>query len=249
MSGSPLISVIMPTINAVGEVRECMKALGVQKFRDFEILVADAGSNDGTLDEVASSAASWQLDLRIESCSDTGVYDAMNRGIGLSSGHWLYFIGADDRLCNADVLPNVSKILKSTRADLVYGDVIMKSDGRRVGGAVTLDELLFERNICHQAIFYRRSLLERMGGYSLRYPVWADWDLNLRCFKTPGVGVEWIDQVIAIYNDTGGLSSEEDPVLVKELPATLLRDAQHTLFKIRAKRSYRLGKRLFGWLD
>lgn len=57
-----------------------------------------------------------------------------------------------------------------------------------------------------------------MGGYSLRYPFWSDWDLNLRIFKTPDIRTIWINRLIAIYNDQSGLSQQEDIIFAQELP-------------------------------
>lgn len=249
MKERPLISVVLPVRNAVGEVLDCLVALSNQTFRDFEVYVVDGASTDGTPEKVSKFRDGHDLPLTLFSSPDAGAYDAMNKGIALTRGEWLYFMGADDRPYDSRVFEEVAEILSTTPADFVHGDVVLKGDGRRLGGKMTLDLLLFENNICHQAVFYRRRLIERVGGYSLRYPIWSDWDLNLRCFKTPGVGVEWVDRVIAVFNDLGGLSSKEDPIFRTELPATLLRDSQHVLFGIRSARSYRLGKRLFGWLD
>lgn len=249
MMERPLISVVLPVRNAAEEVLDCLVALSNQTFRGFEVCVVDGASTDGTPERVSTFRDSHAMPLTLVSAPDVGVYDAMNKGIALTRGEWLYFMGADDRPYDSRVFEEVAGILSMTSADFVHGDVVLKGDGRRLGGKMTLDVLLFERNICHQAVFYRRGLIERVGGYSLRYPIWADWDMNLRCFKTPGVGVEWVDRIIAVFNDLGGLSSKEDPIFRTELPATLLRDSQHALFGMRSTRSYRLGKKLFGWLD
>ena len=104
---------------------------------------------------------------------------------------------------------------------------------------------MFKENICHQAVFYRRSIFECVGDYSLHYPIWADWELNIRCFRHPAIRALWIDRVIAIYNDQAGVSKVQDPVFRRELPVTLLHDMSHIL----ASRSYCIGKALFGWLD
>lgn len=245
----PLISVVLPVRNAAEEVTDCLLALSRQTFRGFEVCVVDGASTDGTPDRVSRFRDGHDLPLTLVSAPDAGVYDAMNKGIALTRGEWLYFMGADDLPYDSQVFADVAAVLSMTSADFVHGDVVLKGDGRRLGGKMTLDVLLFEKNVCHQAVFYRRVLIERVGGYSLRYPIWSDWDMNLRCFKTPGVGVEWMDRVIALYNDLGGVSAGEDPIFRRELPVTLLRDSQHALLEIRSPRSYRLGKRLFGWLD
>ncbi|WP_460010556.1 glycosyltransferase family protein, partial [Mycobacterium avium] len=84
--------------------------------------------------------------------------------------------------------------------DLVYGDVVMRSTGTRHAGPFDLDRLLFETNMCHQSIFYRRKLFEGIGPYNLRYPIWADWDFNIRCFSNPALVTCYMDIVVARYN-------------------------------------------------
>lgn len=60
--------------------------------------------------------------------------------------------------------------------------------------------------------------MARMVAYSLCYSVWADWDLNIRCFKTPGVKYLWVHQLIAVFDDLNGMSLAGNPVLSEELP-------------------------------
>ena len=100
---------------------------------------------------------------------------------------------------------------KSQRS--VYGDSIMASTGARHAGEFDLDRLLFETNICHQSIFYRRELFAGIGPFNLRYPVWADWDFNIRCFSNPALTTRYMDIVISRYNDLTGLSTGRAPTL------------------------------------
>ncbi len=219
MSDSPLISVIIPTLNAGKFLRNCLDSLKQQSFEGFEILVVDGGSSDDTA--AISATCFMQPDMphgRWYSEVGLGVYEAMNWGIQHAQGRWCYFLGADDQLADADVFKDIAGKLNAGTADMVYGDVIMKSKGRRYCGPVSLDTLLFHKNIGHQAIFYTRTLLLRMGCYSTRYPVWSDWDLNIRCLKTPGVRHEWVDRTVAMFNDVDGLSRSGDSILSRELP-------------------------------
>jgi glycosyltransferase involved in cell wall biosynthesis len=222
---TPLISVILPTFCVETVIPECLESIRRQTCTDFEVVVVDGGSTDKTVELISAAAVDRRFTIRSE--KDTGVYDAMNKGIRLAAGEWLYFLGADDRLHDAHVLQTVAAFIRSQPAShLVYGDVIMRSNISRYAGAFNLDRLLFEKNICHQAIFYRRTVFEKIGDYNLRYPIWADWDLNIRCFQHPAFIQQHLDLVIADYNDTGGISMVEDPVLRKQLPVCIIADAQ-----------------------
>ncbi len=224
MNGKPLLTVIIPTRNAAADIETCLASLAGQRSRDFEVCIVDAQSTDGTIERASEQARRAGLSLFSISEPDAGVYDAMNKGVTHSRSDWVYFLGADDVLHDGQVLADVARCIAAQAADIVYGDVIEKRSGARYGGAFTLDRLLFEGNLCHQSVFYRRSLFERLGGYSARYPIWADWDFNIRCFRHPDLRSRWIDRLIAVYRERTGLSRVEDPVLRGELPVFLLRE-------------------------
>ncbi len=217
---------IVPTRNAASGIDACLSSLWAQSCRDYEVLVLDGQSTDGTLQKLQSHAARFGQALRWHSEPDAGVYHAMNRGIAHARGEWLHFLGADDVLHDPEVLADVVRFMATRQADIVYGDVVERASGARYGGEFSLDRLLFECNICHQAVYYRRSVFEKLGGYNTRYPIWADWDFNIRCFRHPGMRAIWTDRVIAVYRARSGISRVEDPVFRRELPATLLRDAR-----------------------
>jgi glycosyltransferase involved in cell wall biosynthesis len=254
------MSIVIPTFMAANVIDACLGSVAAQGFDNFDVHVLDACSTDDTVTHVSSHMPKLAARLHCISAADAGPYDAMNRCIHLAQGDWIYFMGADDVLSDADVLGDVANALHETTADLVYGDVIMKSSGNRYCGESSLDRLLFEENICHQAIFYRRAIFEKVGGYDLRYPLWADWDLNIRCFRHPHIRTQWIDRVIATYNDMTGLSAEQDQTFRRELPVTLVEDSRlkleqmrqqwsHEIEQLENERSHRWGRRLFGWLD
>ena len=101
----------------------------------------------------------------------------------------------------------------------------------RYAGVFDLDRLLFETNICHQAIFYRRELFAGIGPYNLRYPVWADWDFNIRCFSNPALVTRYMDIVVAHHNDMTGLwaSKGADKEFKKRLPRFFWASALETI--------------------
>lgn len=218
---TPMFSIIVPTWKAAATVRACAESLLRQTYRDFELVVVDGASTDETLDIVQSFAPEFGPRLVVHSEPDHGIYDAMNRGVSLASGAWLLFLGSDDTLHDADTLARVAAFIGDNEpSDLVYGDVIMGSTGSRHAGEFDLDRLQFETNICHQSIFYRRELFAGIGPYNLRYPIWADWDFNIRCFSNPALAIRYMDIVVADYNDMTGLSMRTgtDKEFRKRLP-------------------------------
>ena len=215
-----MFSIIIPTLNVATTLRACLDSVARQTYRDFELVLVDGGSTDGTLDIANSFAPNLGARLIIHCGTDEGVYDAMNRGVGLATGTWLLFLGGDDTLYEADTLARVAAFIgEHEPSDLVYGDVITRSTSNRYGGAFDLDRLLFKRNICHQSIFYRRELFDSIGPYNLRYRALADWDFNIRCFSNPALVTQYMEIVVARYNVLGGLSNTVvDKDFLKRLP-------------------------------
>jgi glycosyltransferase involved in cell wall biosynthesis len=216
---TPLFSIIVPTLNVAATVRTCLDSIAWQSCSDFEVVLVDGASTDGTLDIADTFASSLDARLVIHSGTDQGAYDAMNRGVGMATGQWLLFLGADDTLYEADTLARVAAFIgEHEPCDLVYGDVIKRSSSSRYAGA--FDRLLFEQNICHQSIFYRRELFAGIGPFNLRYRICADWDFNIRCFSNPALVTRYMNIVVANFNDVSGLSSRPggDKELNKRLP-------------------------------
>lgn len=215
----PLFSIIIPTFNVAATLRACLDSIVSQTCHDFEVVLVDGASTDGTLEIANSYSPTLGERLIIHSGPDQGPYDAMNHGVELSSGSWVYFLGADDNLYAPDTLAAIATFIADHGpSDIVYGDVIMRSTSYRYDGPFDLDRLLFKQNICHQAIFYRRELFAGIGPYNLRYRLWADWDFNIRCFANPALVTRYMDVVVADYNDVTGLSKQEDEELKKQLP-------------------------------
>ena len=246
-SAMPLLSIVIPTYNAAMTVRSCLESIARQTtLEGVEVLVQDGNSTDSTREIVQEYAG---LPIKFEQVADRGVYDAMNLAVGRSAGRWLYFLGADDELHDQAVLGELLPRLADTNAHLLQAQAWLKNAGALHGAPTSLDALLHSRNMCHQSVCYRRDLFERLGGYQLRYPIWADWEFNIRCFRWPDLLVEFWPRPLSVYNDQAGLSRNEDPVFRKELPVCTRADAAKELDSLRFSRSYRLGRRLFGWLD
>jgi glycosyltransferase involved in cell wall biosynthesis len=225
----PLISVIVPTYRAAAVIDGAVASLAAQRFRDFEVVVSDGGSDDATLAIVEHHRTALPR-LVVDSRRDTGIYDAINRGVAGSSGAWFLVLGADDRLHAPDTLARAASWLDAMppAVELVHGDVRMMGPnltGTPVGGryAGPIDLARLQRaNVCQQAVFYRRTLFDVLGGFDERFPLHADWAFNLRAaIRGPW---RWIDLVVADYAATGASGARHDPAFQAARP-WMLRDA------------------------
>ena len=214
----PTFSIIIPCLNGAKTLSHSIKSVLDQDFGDFELIVADGASIDDSV-PLANSYGAVDRRVQIDSQPDCGVYDAINRGIQLARGAWIYILGSDDRLAAPDVLSAVAREMKIFKGDLLYGDVVMCGDnrwvpsGNRYTGKVDL-AFLSVKNVCQQAIFYRRSTLIEAGCFESKYAICADWVFFLRRFHS--LESRWIDLVICEYATTGLSSSKRDVWLERD---------------------------------
>lgn len=213
----PLISIIIPTFNAANDLEGCLNSIIQQTYNKKEVLIVDGMSKDETpqIAENYEMNHSW-VHYRRE--KDRGVYDAMNKGIGLAKGEWLYFLGADDRFFDSNILTTVFSRPIPSNVAMIYGNVQFRYSKMIYNGRFNLERILLGGNICHQAIFYRRRVFEELGLYDLDCRIYADHDFNLRCFMDGHFRIHYIPDIIAIYNEQDGLSAQDrhDPVFRKK---------------------------------
>lgn len=203
-----LLSIIVPSFRQSSLLRGALESITDQSFTDYEVLIMDGNSQDDTADVVASFAGRIPVYLYIE--SDKGIYDAMNKGINRSRGDFLYFMGCDDRLADSEVLANVFADEYSVQYNhVLYGDAIYTGNGARHDGEFTLFKLI-RNNICHQTLFTRREVFERLGNFDILYKTYADWEFNMRWFGQAWVKRQYLPIVIAYFNTTGFSSQFQD---------------------------------------
>lgn len=110
-----LLSIIIATYNAGNTLNTCLTSIVEQKSSEIELLIIDGGSTDNTLD-IAHSYGD-KIDVLISE-PDKGIYDAWNKGISYSTGHWIMFIGADDILVDNSLLPYMQYVHQKSLSKL-----------------------------------------------------------------------------------------------------------------------------------
>lgn len=201
---TPFFSIIIPTFNAAKTLSDCLDSVLNQTCKDFEILIIDAVSSDNTM-SIVEEYSSANTAIRWISEKDKGIFDAMNKSISLARGNWLYFLGSDDKLYNAEVLKKITNTLNENHSlDVLYGNVASKRLGI-YDGEFNADKIRL-RNICHQAIFLKKTVFEKIGLYNTKYKTHADWDHNFRWFFSNLIQKKYVDILVADYTD-GGFSS------------------------------------------
>lgn len=146
--------------------------------------------------------------VKLVSEKDKGIYDAMNKGIKMATGEWLYFMGSDDTFCSAKVLLEAHEEIQKEDADLIYGNVY---------GAVTNKGYIYDTmtkvlstGIHHQSIFYKSKLFEVLGEYNKEFKIAADYDFTLKVFLNEQYHTRYINKDIAYYGENGYSSQNFD---------------------------------------
>lgn len=214
-SPSPLLTVVMATLNAAPDLPRSLGSLAEQDSRDFEVVVVDGGSTDQTSEQAQGILQDAGISHRIVELPGSGIYAAINRGVTEANGEWIYVMGADD-LMFPGVLAAVAPALRSAEPKtlVVHGDVWIEDPGYRYGQAWDWPRFL-DRNISHQSAFYRRIPIEKMGvSYDERYSLYADWDYNLKLFANGRFA--YVPVLIASYACSGTSSGREDKLFLAD---------------------------------
>lgn len=232
-----MITIITATYNVANVLPPLVESLRKQTDKDFEWVVADGGSTDGTL-EILKVAG--DLNIVLSSQSDFGIYDALNRALRRARGDYYIVLGADDVL-DVEAVSNYRKIASETQADMVFAQV---QAGRSVRYPVSGKSWLrgHKAFVSEHAVgtLIRRSLHDRFHYYSRRFPIAADQFFLKTVCMTPNVKLVPADFIAGTYaedgvsgTDTIGAMTEFFRVQLETEPCRLL---QCTLFVLRLLR-------------
>ncbi len=206
------ISIVTVVYNAINDIDETILSILNQNYGCIEYIVIDGGSDDGTVEIINNYTA------RIKYwCSekDNGIYDAMNKAISHATGDFLIFINAGDILCSREIISNVvDKLIHKNY--VYYGNALyvnkIKNETRWRGGPFSKYRLS-KTNICHQTLFYPRSIYRDLK-YNTKYKLLADWVYNMQAYSK--VKFVHINQDISYYDDMGVSALNNDEVYRKE---------------------------------
>lgn len=194
------ISVITPVFNAAATLQDCILSVANQNYPNLEHWFIDGLSTDGSL-EIIKRYTTQFPHVKFVSEKDKGIYDAMNKGIDLSEGEWIYFLGADDVLVDS-ILDEITPWIFSD-CDFLYGNVAFKHSGELFKGDIAVQSNFKDVAISHQGVFTRRRVFESLGKYKTEYKVYADTVFHLEIMHTLHIKKAYIDKTIAIFNESG----------------------------------------------
>lgn len=207
--------------NALG-LEKTIRSVLQQSFKQFEYIIVDGASTDGSVDVIKENIASFSSESNPKvqwlSEADMGIYNAMNKGIRMASGDYLLFLNSGDAFCNEHVLENVLPTINNS--DIVIGKVnVVNADGT-VQKDVELRHKditllsLYLYGVPHQATFINRVLFDGCI-YDESLKINADWKFFLQTIIMQNTSVQAVPVTIADYDGTG-ISSTNKELLLKE---------------------------------
>jgi glycosyltransferase involved in cell wall biosynthesis len=200
------VSVITAVLNGAETLSGTIESVAGQDYPNLEYIIVDGGSSDGTLDLLARHG---DVIDRCISGPDSGIADAMNKGLRAASGDLLLFLHADDRFLDGSALSSAMARVDSLDAIWAF-DILFGEGGRqtRCSARPFNAWTRFKNPLPHQGVLCPRRVFDRLGGFDTTLRIDMDYDLWLRAYLAD-IPLRRIRQVLAVMG-SGGISSRRD---------------------------------------
>ncbi len=227
-------TIITVTYQAADKVEQTLKSVLNQTYKDYEIIVKDGLSTDGTI-EVERRVLNGVHNASLIVFSDCGIYDAMNQAVSYAKGEYILFMNAGDSFANENVLQHVSEWLCHNEADILYGSILEKK------GALVVERHYGSKNsklwhyslgacLCHQSMFCKRDLFDERK-FDLSFKVCADreWQMYFIAKNKIAKPLGFITSIV----EAEGFSSNNIDVLEEETDCCIQKYCNNYLFVYR----------------
>lgn len=205
------VSVITVCRNSADTIRETIESVLAQDYGNIEYILVDGNSSDATMDIVREYQTHF---THIVSEPDCGIYDAMNKGIRLATGDVIAMINSDDVYSDLGCIRRLVERLESTGADCVFADLVIvdREETEQVlryynSASFRPDRLRYGWMPAYPTMMIRRHLYKKVGEYSLKYRIAADFEMCVRLFHVACVRYVHLPYVV-IRMRAGGISTK-----------------------------------------
>ncbi len=230
------LSIVTINLNHAEGLAKTLDSAQGQTFRDFEQIVVDGGSTDGSraaIEAHADRIAYWVSE------PDGGIYAAMNKGLRRARGEYVHFLNSGDTWAASGVLERIFAQIEYGE-DLLYGNTLRPDESGAVRECRHPEALtvaaFFGFGVCQQAIFYRRALFDALGEFDESLRIAGDWEFNLRALMARRTA-RHLPFPVAHYQG-GGISTtrkdlaarEKEIIWRRHLPEAVYRDYERLMF-------------------
>jgi glycosyltransferase involved in cell wall biosynthesis len=204
------VSVVTVCFNNQYTIFDTLNSVAGQDYVNIEHIIIDGLSTDGTLEIIRNQPKPVSL---LISEKDSGIYDAMNKGILRATGDVIVFLNADDFFAEKSVISDVVNLFEKTDSDAVYGDLVyvhpentLKITRKWVAGLYRPGAFNFGWMPPHPTFFVKRSVFSRFGSFDLRLNSAADYELMLRFIHKNKIKLAYLNRIL-VRMRTGGTSN------------------------------------------
>jgi glycosyltransferase involved in cell wall biosynthesis len=209
------LSIITINLNNCTGLDRTIKRVIDQTYINFEFIVIDGGSTDNSItviEKYCNRISYWISE------KDSGIYNAMNKGIRIAKGEYCMFLNSGDFLYSNETLFNIFSI--GLTEDIFYGNSIRFSKDNGAGFLIIEPDNLslyhfFMKSICHQSTFIKRDLFMKYGFYNEQLQIASDWEFNLKAIVINNCTIRHLNIPI-VYFDAEGLSNRSREQSIKE---------------------------------
>lgn len=201
----PLVSIIIPTYNSELHLQECLESVYEQNYPRVELIIIDGNSNDRTLKILEKNS---DLIDKLVSEKDTGIYNAINKGIAISNGELVKILNSDDTLKSGVIEKAVTKY--QYFKDRGFEDILIigylertNSQGITIGIWGKLSRSGLFENILHPSWFLSKSVYDKHGLYNEHYKIASDYDYYMRILNSSQIKVYKIREVLVRFREGG----------------------------------------------
>lgn len=247
------LSIVTINFNNAEELRKTLASVAVQTYRDIEHIVIDGGSTDESVEVIKDYVNQCVMyDVLWVSEKDSGIYNAMNKGILKATGSYVEILNSGDVLAAPDVTERMVKELeKAEYPTVLYGNMLKSYDGKTIinrdtcgDGLYTPESFLYfyKGTLNHDCAYIRRDLFDKYGLYNEEMKICSDWEWYVKAIAIGGEKAVYTNIDVTIFDMNGVSESrgknadlikkERREYLEKILPATILHDYDMFAFPV-----------------
>ncbi|MFC6876099.1 glycosyltransferase family 2 protein [Flavobacterium myungsuense] len=215
----PLLSIITINLNDVNGLKKTINSVVNQTFQDFEYIIIDGGSSDKSIELIQNN--NERINYWVSE-KDSGIFNAMNKGIKVANGTYLLFLNSGDVLNGSSALQDFISS-PDFEGDIIYGDYKFDRGGKVYPDVLT--PLFFiKSSLPHQSTFFKSHVFDEMGYYDERYKIVADRAFYIKCFLSNLFVFKHVNYFLTVFNMSGISNdsiytfkkNEEDNTVFKE---------------------------------
>lgn len=206
---TPYLSIITVCWNSISTIEKTLLSVFCQDYKDYEYIVVDGKSSDGTLDILSEYKKKFDeigISFKYISEEDSGIYNAMNKGINMCKGEIIGIINSDDSYCESVFKLIHSVSVSHPEYDIYHGLMRYISNGKLVMIRGMPHTFLSKGMIEHPACFVRKRFYDHMGGYDEKYKYVSDYDFMIRANKEKA-HFYFVEAIIANFDENGAGNS------------------------------------------